>query len=402
MRAVNCDIYGPDGNGLPAGSPVYARLWSDKVGAVQYSGLVMEDHRLIFKLEDCADTGGANIEVIAPGCKVWSGRGFMNLGSEEGPRIDLEEGDNPFRKPSEAAGVLGVNGQFFTLNGQPWTAIQASAFNLFGRYLDGEDIKPFLIQHQALGFNLLRVWTRYDLVPYGIGRLTLSDHPDLYEKVPSFLALCARYGLFVEFTAYTGREDFDPDHWNRLGEASKTASTLPLLELVNENDQAGNHIDTSLFSPIVGILCSHGSNGSEQQPVLPHWDYATFHTNGASEWQRKNGHNAMEIWGGPTLTNEATRAPDQDSTVIHFHDAAAGAALLCAGSCFHSVSGKAARMLDGNEIPLAQAHCQGARSVDLACQVGPYTHRQDLEKENILRAYERPVPGHNGIVLIRT
>src|SRR2546426_7962277 len=31
---------------------------------------------------------------------------------------------------------------------------------------------------------------------------------------------------------------------------------------------------------------------------------------GAVEEQRKIGHNAMEIWGGPTLTNETSRCPE--------------------------------------------------------------------------------------------
>lgn len=291
--------------------------------------------------------------------------------------------------PTIVLPMLVTRGQFFQQSdGAYWTAIQCSDFHLFGRYLNGEDITPILQQRQALGFNLLRVWTRYSLEAYGIGRCTLADHPDLYDRVRPFLQLCSQYGLYVELTAYTGREDFDPAHWGRLGGAVQGVQNV-LLELINEADQPGNAINLSPYTQFPGVLCSHGSNGSEARPVEPFWDYATFHTNGASEWWRKNGHNAMEIWGGPTLTNEATRCPDQDQNPAHFYDAAAGAALLCAGSCFHSVHGKDSTLFIGPEIECAQAHVHGARSVPLTCQPGDYRHRSDLEGPEDLRVYQR-------------
>lgn len=291
--------------------------------------------------------------------------------------------------------ALRVRGHCFEqADGTHWTAIQCSDFHLFGRFLNGEEIRPVLEQRAAIGFNLLRVWTRYQLAAYGIGDCTLAMHPDLYQRVPAFVDLCASYGLYVEFTAYTGREDFDPHHWSRLGVAGMNASTPPLLELVNENDQGGNHIDASAFEPIG--LCSHGSNGSQARPVEPFWEYATFHTNGAPEEQRKVGHNAMEIWSGPTLTNETSRYPDVGmwgadagrNQQVAF-DSAAGAALLCAGSCFHSAHGKNSTLFDAETQAVAQAWVNGARSVDLSQQDESYAHRSDLETAGILRVYQR-------------
>src|SRR2546426_8399982 len=137
---------------------------------------------------------------------------------------------------------------------------------------------------------------------------------------------------------------------------------------------------------------------------------------GAVEEQRKIGHNAMEIWGGPTVTNETSRCPevgmwrgaDPARTAALAFDSAAGAALLCAGSCFHSVHGKTSELWDGVEGSAAMAWANGAKSVDLECQDGPYMHRADLEEPRdsrgvgqYLRVYERRVAGHDGIVRIR-
>lgn len=299
-------------------------------------------------------------------------------------------------------------GQFFrqsTGDGDSarFTAIEASDFNLLNRWQHGEDITPVLKQRAEIGFNLLRVWTLYDLAAASIGVFLDPD----YDRIPAFLDLCARYGFYVEFTAYTSTER--TDHWNRLV-AAVQGKTNVLLELVNEEDQSANHlVYLSEYQRPSGVLASHGSNGSEKWSVAPYWDYVTFHTNGASQEQRKVGHNAMEIWSGPTLANETSRYPEvglwrgktlAQQQALAF-DSAAGAALLAAGSCFHSVDGKASVLFDANTEAVARAWVAGAKSVDLACQAGPYKHRADLEGTTYLRVYERPVAGHACVVRIR-
>src|SRR5258706_7318427 len=107
---------------------------------------------------------------------------------------------------------LRTRGQFFKLEtGARWTGIEASDFNQVARYLNGEDIRPVLAQRAEVGFNLLRVWTLMDLGQFGIGRLQLEEHPDLYQRLPAFLELCAQRKLYVELTAYPGIND--PNHW---------------------------------------------------------------------------------------------------------------------------------------------------------------------------------------------
>ena len=303
-------------------------------------------------------------------------------------------------KKNQLKHQLEVNGQFFKLsNGERFTAIEHSDFNLLNRFQHEENIKGILEQRSNIGFNMLRVWTAYDIPNIG----TFLDID--YEIIPSFVNLCADYGLYIEFTAYTGIND--KNHWWSLVNAGINCRIKPILELVNELDQNMNEPDlfgrifnlSDYFQPD-GLLTSHGSNGSEHLPVIPHWSYATFHTNDASEWWRKVGHNAMEIWSGPTLSNENTRF-DHDSSLVHAYGAAKGAALLCVGSCCHTVGGKKSELLVGDELEWAKEWVRGAKEVNLICQQGPYVHRIDLEGPDILRTYERPVEGINCIVEIR-
>ena len=301
--------------------------------------------------------------------------------------------------------------------GEPWTAIQCSDFNLPNRWQHGEDITPILAQRSGAGFNLLRCWTHFDLSP-GIGTFLDID----YSRIPEFLALCASFGLRVEFTAYTSIERFG--HWERLVEACQGEPNV-LLELVNEGTDPRNLIDMQRYAKPTGVLTSRGSGGAEGVPPWEPWDYVTFHTNGSSEEQRKIGHNAMEKtadilkWYGPTLTNETSRYPDvgmwgyyqknaegKDVWVQHplerqqhlAYDSAAGAALLCAGSCFHSVQGKNSTLWDSNAVTVAMSWAAGAKSVPLAYQHQGYTRRDDLLTPDLLRVYQR---GSSPVVKIR-
>jgi hypothetical protein len=263
---------------------------------------------------------------------------------------------------------LCVNGHVFALEtGQPFTAIQCSDFNLLNRWQHGEDITPVLAQRRDVGFNMLRVWTLYALDAANIGTFLDID----YARIPAFLRVCASYGLYVEFTAYTSIER--TTHWNMLV-AFCRASTNVLVELVNEGDLPVNQINMSQYVRPSGVLASHGSAGSQTVPPWEPWDYGTLHYNDASEWWRKTAHNPMEDFADvhhrPAIANENTRYPDRDASLAHAYDAAAGAALLTAGACFHSVSGKSSVLWAGVELDAARAWAEGARSVPLAVQHG--------------------------------
>lgn len=365
-----------DDNGPPIGG---ATVYADAVGETDAKGLAVI--RDVF------------ISVDAPG--------FYNYGGAyHEPSPDAIIPVSLQRHP--ALVNLRTRGQFFEQeDGTRFTAIGCSDFALLAKYQNGEDIRPVLDQRKACGFNMLRVWTAFDIP--GIGVFTTLD----YAKVPGFVDLCAQYGLYVEFTSYTGIND--PMHWSYLCAAARRCQPFPLLELVNELDQNTNEPDhkghvfnLSDYQRPDGLLTSHGSNGAERVPVMPFWSYATFHTNDAYEWQRKVGHNAMEIWAGPTYSNENTRYPDKATSLTMATDAAAGAALLCAGSCFHSVAGKASVAFDQATEAAARAWVEGAQSVDLKFQDGTYRHAGELETADILRAYQRGLAsGEAATVLIR-
>lgn len=315
--------------------------------------------------------------------------------------LDLVLRELQLRLPQPAATLpnLVVDGHVFALaNGQPFTVRECSDFNLLARYLreGAEAIRPVLQQRKDCGFNMLRVWTLMDLEQFGIGKLLPEEFGDFYAHIPDFVALCASYGLYVEFTAYTGIND--PEHWTKLGAAAQRCPTRPLLEWVNEYDQNANHsvpdykgrtLPLDGFEPIPGVICSHGSNGSGEGPVEPFWGYLTFHTNLEPEEQRKAGHNAMEIDGIDrhcVLTNERPRYDDNEQSYQKSYDAGAGSALLNAGLCFHSIDGKRSQLwaTDGVQHRGALGMCAGSWSVRLgAATSGPYVHDDEcLKLEN--------------------
>jgi hypothetical protein len=322
--------------------------------------------------------------------------------------------DRPLEPPVIALPRLVPTGGVFRLEtGARWTAIECSDFNLFGRYLiEGADaIRPVLKERADIGFNLLRVWSEYQgnaQFTADIGRLVPSEHPTYYDELAPFFARCASYGLYVELTVFTGTGI--PGHWENIGNTViRKGVTNVLLELANEVN-AHPSIDPTAYQPIPGVLCSHGSNGAQSIPVRPPWHYETAHWNDTNEWWRKVGHNAWEFTEGadqlpashvPTLSNETTR-PDHDGTLHHFYDAAAGAALLCAGSCFHSQSGKKSALFSDFDRPFAEAWVAGARSVNLEFQEGRYVHAMELEGPTDLRVYQKILPdGRRETVRIR-
>lgn len=309
--------------------------------------------------------------------------------------------------PPSSVRQLVPKGQFFTLpDGTPQTVIQCSDFNLFNRYQRGEDVDTILHQRRQIGFNDLRVWTAFDV--QGIGRLVLPQ----YEQLPAFLDQCGRYGFTVELTGFAGpyetifhNDDEKVGHWEAILEWTHGVQNVR-LELVNERDNPPNRdLPFSRLRRPSSMVCSNGSMTADTWPIEPVWDYAQYHSNSLNEWQRKVGHNAMEIadrYQIPVVSNENTRFPDNDDHAAHAYDAAQAAALLCAGSCGHSVRGKTSELWDGRELECMAAWAEGARAVPLIFQQGSYHHRTDLEMPGVIRAYDRALSdGRRYEVLIR-
>ena len=104
----------------------------------------------------------------------------------------------------------------------------------------------------------------------------------------------------------------------------------------------------------------------------------------------------------PCMSNENTRFDDKDADLDHAYDAAAGAALLCAGACFHSARGKISELWGGHELACAKQWVAGAKSVPLEFQPGAYARHDDLNGPDCIRAYSRTLgDGRSHLVKIR-
>ncbi len=355
-----------------------------------------------------AVAGSIRVTIAAPGYDDYqidtalpSADVEIRIGVPPGPGLSVLL---PDLVPTSKVVALTTEGGFFRgVGGELHTIVEATDFRLLARYLNGEDIVPVLQDRAGLGFNTVRVAC--------MCRQMFSLDPTLtgyWDGLVLFTRLLLAHGLRPEFVLFMDATWVMPDPANQIGFFQRVSDSLRdlapyvLLELVNENDQRVNQIDAVRFPQPYGYLASHGSNGSQAVPVRPPWRYETFHTNDAPEWWRKVGHNAMELSEGgpgfsgthvPVLANENTRAPDRFSSATQAFDAAAAAALLCAGSCFHSVSGKDSVIFTDPEKILAAAWVAGAQSIDLRFQDGAYRHAADLEGVEFLRVYQRVLPG---------
>ena len=277
-----------------------------------------------------------------------------------------------------------------------FTVIGTSDFNLYNRFFAGEDITPVLQQRQDLGFNSVRVWTAYD-IPL-IGRCD-PHRPDFYAGFPLFVSLLATYGLYAEFTAFTGPYVYFSDqasmiaHWEQLDDALHDLSILD-LEVVNEWDNGPNvGVPLDLLRRPVGKLASHGSGAQASIPAQPVWDVAGYRA-ATFEWQRKVGHGpwekVYEQFGCPSWTNEWPRTDNVDPNPQFWFDGAASGVLLCAGAgTFHSPHGKDSTLFTGHELTLAQAFIAGARSVPLEFQDGSYHKMDPPYPPGIIRIYRK-------------
>ena len=230
---------------------------------------------------------------------------------------------------------------------------------------------------------------------------------NFYDELRPFLAHCGGFGLYVEMTVFTQAKTLMPslaqqqEHYDRV--VTSLGDAFCFVEGVNEYNVHDNATDPGLrFWKPDGArfdLCAGSQAGGDEVPMPPVCDSIRYHSNDQSEWQRKQAHNPMEMsWHNnddAALANENMRT-DKDPNAYRHQDAAAGAALLHAGSYIHSPEGKQAVPF-GASRPCAEAFMAGVRSIDLSQRVFPYQHRTDLETPDVIRAYQRG----SQIVLIR-
>lgn len=165
------------------------------------------------------------------------------------------------------------------VHGERWTWKGCTDFMLYKRYLDNEDIAPILSERGRLGANVLRVLG----MTYSIERFYPSENPDYFQRLPSFLNLCATYGLYVEFVVFADAQIImsnAAEQRQHLASAREALAGLPqgvFAELCNENDKNGVNALDHAYPGGDGILWSRGSGLADQAPPRPVWDYSGWH-----------------------------------------------------------------------------------------------------------------------------
>lgn len=286
-----------------------------------------------------------------------------------------------------------------------FTLIDRTEFRLLQRILNEGPaaVRPVLAQRRDLGFNCARVLSQTDLM----FTLHPRDYPAaVYDgAVHQMIELLAEYGSYVNFVAYADERNIQsgPSHWNRLGAIMQQYPGCGILSGCNEADITVNAVPfLSQLQKIPGVICTRGSHGgSTNMPPLPHMDAAEVHSNGQSEWWRKNGHNPMEdiAWTAhiPAWMSEQPR-PDQDPNVGRHADSGGIGALLSAGATFHCSEGKVSELF-GFSLTHAQAFVARMRGVPEHMLTGSPTpglgaegHYDRVDDSSVLRRYRKTLP----------
>lgn len=329
---------------------------------------------------------------------------LFRSGAHEGPLLE-------YRRLIPVPTAWTIDGQYFrdAASREPVFEISADAFNAFADYVEHgpESVQPALDELYGLGFNTVRVFTGVRF-PADFSPPVPFDCVHQLDRLLDFWRFCAHRGLRVHQTVF-------PMPLVQT-EGGQTAIYLTIdamarqcpwvrLEGVNEGDDARNAAPGLMAvdpNALGNRLASHGSTIQDGGYLSPPWYVADYHpARNGDDWPRKPGHNAWEDVAAklniPCCASEIRR-PDEDGFRPHkFYEAAAGAALQCAGITFHSQSGKLARPLLSQERACAEAFVAGAKDVPLGYRTGSYT-RGGLTESPIEWASDWPGRAHAKIV----
>lgn len=309
--------------------------------------------------------------------------------------------------------ALKADGRVFRLpDGAIWRWQGMTAFTLLKRYLDGEDITPFLTKAKALGVNILRVLCRVQwgpLNPKAVG--------DYFGKLDAFLQVVEDAGLRVELVALAdcatcGHNVVSPAF--TLTRDEQRTFLLKVAEVASRHTHTvvewGNEFDYNGWSPDLfpsrlplAVLQSRGSGGMQTVPPKPPLDYGTYHCGRDAEWPRKMGKQAAEysygcggasgdlVMGIPVVDDEPQKiVAGKTDSATDFYTGFAVSALFCAGATIHSQSLLTATWPTGAELAAVEAAAQAWRDIPLSAPLGSYTRgglsscpleHTDLEKD---------------------
>jgi len=271
----------------------------------------------------------------------------------------------------------------------------ASSFLLFKRFLDGEDIRPYVKAWSALGYNGFRVFGQCSWnAATGLPDLIVSDYPNYFTSLPSFLNLLSQEGMYCELVTHTYPYGINEqvDYVNKIAAIASRHKNI-FIELTNEPDVNGINIEglvsrlnTSAwnFPWATGVYSFNGANTG-----LPKGSYVTVHLDRGNEWPRKfrqllEYRTGGVVEGAPALNCPIPHdepiggwidsIPGRRSNVpSDFHSHGAGCQLMGAGGTYHHESGRNSVMPVGLELECAKAFVTGLRLVTPTFQLGEYT-----------------------------
>lgn len=244
--------------------------------------------------------------------------------------------------------------QFFN-DGQLWQYRGATAFALFQRYLDGENISGLLDVYKSGGVNTLRVlgmWGYQDFNPSRYGEA-------YWLGLPKFADELASRQIRLEFVVFADAQRILPQEAAQKAHAERVYATLAgkwnvFIELANEHEING--VDPSVFTrptSLLGVLASAGSAGGGQVTGT-NWDYGTFHGDRSDAWYQTFWYPNIHI---PVVLDEPMGAAEfnqpgrRDNNPDHFYQF--GKFVYehnFAGATFHSENGLYALPLGPTEV----------------------------------------------------
>lgn len=267
-----------------------------------------------------------------------------------------------------------------------------TSFLLYKRFLDGEDIRPYVKLWSALGYNVARVFSQVDWTGDPGPGFFASSYPNYNAQLNNFFALLSQEGMYCEFTIHTFDYNLNEmaSHVVRCVQIAQNHKNV-FIELANEPPVNGidiqglvNRLDTSSWN-------MPWSTGLYDVPSRPAGKYLTVHLDRGDEWPRKF-RQLLEYrdGGGPDTEND----PAMNMPVVHdepiggatynqpgkrsnvtsdFYSHGAGCQLHGAGGTYHHQSGLNSIMPIGLELDCAKAFITGLRLVLPIYQLGNYT-----------------------------
>ena len=290
--------------------------------------------------------------------------------------------------PAGALQPLTIHDEMFHAGDAVWPWRMVTAFQLYKRYLDGEDLRPFLLWARSTGANGVRVLG----MAHNLFRLYPQEYGAFYQQgIAGFCQLVAAYGLYIEWVVFADAQHvMNSSNVQQyfLGQMAEQLSphVNVVAELVNEHSQNGV-IPTQFGVPGGATLWSRGSDLSGKYPPYQAWNFVTYHSQRKDEWPRtaKDSH---EIRDGvptymarhcPVVPNEMVGAGDsmkpwsRSNIPKDFYWYGATAQLMGAGATFHFENGLYANLPSPTQQRCAEAFFAGMTSVLPQTQKWHYT-----------------------------